>query len=218
MSTGSRDSVARLCVRVSAHQKPHVRRHCPRCATARDFASSGKFRVNAHRKTVDAWLIFRCTTCDYRWNLPIHERRQVKAVDPVELEALMRNDPALADRLAGNASSAASDVAIALALATPIGPETSVIAMEITVTSACAIRLDRLLASILGLRRNEIAALSDRAALCIAPPSQKALRRTAVDGQWIQLDLALCPADVAMRCRKHLAEGRLNIPAPDRLD
>src|SRR5882762_2086658 len=100
MSTVSSDSVAYVLVRVSSNQQPHVRRHCPRCAAERPFASSSKCRVNAQRKTIDAWLIFLCADCDYRWNLPIHERRPVGAIDPIELEALMRNDAALAGRYA----------------------------------------------------------------------------------------------------------------------
>jgi hypothetical protein len=206
MSPVSSDSVARVLVRVSSNQQPHLRRHCPRCAAERSFASSGKFRVNAQRKTIDAWLIFRCTDCDTRWNLPIHERRPVKAIDPIELEALMRNDAALAGRYAA-ANAASGDVDIAVRFATPMHPETQVIEITIAVAPSCIIRLDRLLASVLGLRRDEIEMLHDGAMLSITPSSRKVLRRSAIDGQTIRLDLAGCPDGLATR---------LNIPASDR--
>ena len=215
MSTAFGDSVARLLVRVSTRQQPHIRRHCPRCATERHFASSGKFRVNAQRKILDAWLIYLCTDCDYRWNLPIHERKPVKALDPIELEALMRNDAALAERHAAAACSVSSDVAIDLAFQTAITEETA--AIEMAITAAASIRLDRLLALVLGLRRAEIQNLHDGSMLSIVPPVRKALRRPASDGMTIHLDLAGCPSHLALRCRRHLAEA-LSTPAPDRPD
>ena len=214
MSTSSRDSVARLCVRITSDHQPTIRRHCPRCAAERHFASSGKFRVNAQKKTIDAWLIFLCTECDYRLNQPVHERRPLKSIDPVGLRALMRNDRALADRHAA-ASGATSEVAVALAFSTPADPETSTIEMTIAVAPSCCIRLDRLLSLILGLSRAELQRLCDEATVSIAPLSSKALRRPAIDGQTVRLDLADCPDDLARRCRGSLTEGRLNSPASD---
>jgi len=199
MSTVSSDSVARLLVRVSSNQQPHIQRHCPRCATERCFVSSGKFRVNAHRKTIDAWLIFRCAECDSRWNLPIHERRPVKAIDPAELEALMRNDPALAARYAAS-DSAAPDVAVNVTFVAPVRPETQAIEVTLIIAPSCRVRLDRLLARVLGLRRQEIEELLGDAMLLIVPGSPKALRRHAVHGQTVRLDLGGI---------------RLNIPASD---
>ena len=198
MSTASRDSVARLLVRVSSNQQPHLRRHCPRCATERRFASSGKFRVNAQKKSLDAWLIFLCTECDTRWNLPIHERRNVKAIDPTELDALMRNDASLAAHYAA-ASSSSSDVAVDFESATPITSEPSAIELTIAVGPSCWIRLDRLLARVLRLPREDIQLLANDTVLSITPQSKKALRRPATDGQQVRLDLAGCSTDLKLR-------------------
>jgi hypothetical protein len=211
MSTASGDAVARFLIRVSANEQPHLKRHCLRCATERRFVSSGKFRVNAQKKSLDAWLIFLCTACDYRWNLPIHERQSVNTIDPTELDALMRNDAAWAARYAA-AGSISSDVAVTLAGPVPLEPKTTTIEMAIAVTPACAIRLDRLLARVLGLQREETRRLSSTSLLTITPASQKALRRPAIDGQTIRIDLTGCSEEL----RTRLAAALLSIPAPDR--
>src|SRR5690348_3871439 len=49
---------------------PHIIRKCARC-NANRFASSDKFRVNAHKKIIDVWLIFKCVSCDYTLNVSI---------------------------------------------------------------------------------------------------------------------------------------------------
>ena len=215
MFTALDDLVARLLVRVSADQTPRIRRHCPRCAMDRDFTSSGKFRVNAQKKIIDSWLIFRCSDCDCRWNLPVHERRPVRTIDPDELAALMRNDGALADRYAAAASRASSNAAIAVFVLAPVHPDTRVIEMAIAVAASCSVRLDRLLALVLGLRRDAIQPLYDRAAITIRPVSAKPMRRSATDGQMIRLDLARCPNDLALRCRASLVERWLNTHVSD---
>jgi hypothetical protein len=219
MSTTSGDRVARLFVRVSLEHQPQVKRHCPRCAGERRFASSGKFRVNAQGKTIDVWLIFRCTDCDYRWNMPVHERRPVGSLDPVALEALMRNDAALAERYAVTAAgSASADLAVALSFLAAVTAETAAIEMRLAVAASCSVRLDRLLAVVLGLPREAIQKLHAGSLLSIAPPARKALRRAAGDGMTIRLDLAGCPEALAARCRQRLVAGRFSIPAPDRPD
>ena len=78
---------------------------CSRCGEAKPFRSSDKIRVNANGKRLDAWLIYRCTSCDNTWNRPVLERRHVGSVDPLVLTSLQANDPTLARRLAFDAES-----------------------------------------------------------------------------------------------------------------
>jgi hypothetical protein len=56
--------------------------------------------VNANGKRVDAWLIYKCTSCDNTWNRPVLERRHVSTIDPHLLASLQTNDPDLSRRLA----------------------------------------------------------------------------------------------------------------------
>ncbi|MEM1200849.1 MAG: DUF1062 domain-containing protein [Pseudomonadota bacterium] len=73
---------------------------CPGCGAARPFRSSGKFRLNANGKQLDAWLIYNCTSCGTTWNRPIFERRAVRTIDPARLQALQSNDPHHAQAIA----------------------------------------------------------------------------------------------------------------------
>ncbi|MDX3532302.1 DUF1062 domain-containing protein [Streptomyces sp. ID05-39B] len=77
---------------------PVVRRRCHACASER-FRANGKFRVNAHHKLIDAWLLVLCTTCGETAKLTVLERTNVRSVRPALLARLHDNDPVLAAEL-----------------------------------------------------------------------------------------------------------------------
>ncbi|MFJ8794609.1 DUF1062 domain-containing protein [Streptomyces sp. NPDC102462] len=77
---------------------PLVRRRCHACASER-FRANGKFRVNAHHKLIDAWLLALCTACGETTKLTVLERMNVRSVRPELLDRLHANDPALAAEL-----------------------------------------------------------------------------------------------------------------------
>jgi hypothetical protein len=77
---------------------PRVLRRCHTCASER-FRSSGKFRVNAHHKLIDAWLLALCTMCGETTKLTVLERMNVRSVRPELLDLLHDNDPGLAAEL-----------------------------------------------------------------------------------------------------------------------
>jgi hypothetical protein len=77
---------------------PTVVRDCVSCPSGR-FVASGKFRVNAHHKSLDAWLLVLCTTCGTTAKLTVLERTPVRAVPPRLLDQLHANDPALVAQL-----------------------------------------------------------------------------------------------------------------------
>ena len=81
---------------------PDVYRHCKKCGTKTAFASSGLFRVNAQRKSLDIWLIYNCRSCGTSWNAAIFSRISPQALDHHTLEQYMVNDPALAASWAAN--------------------------------------------------------------------------------------------------------------------
>jgi hypothetical protein len=74
---------------------PLVVRRCSACASER-FRANGKFRVNAHHKLIDAWLLVLCTVCGDTAKLTVLERTQVRSVRPELLDRMHDNDPALA--------------------------------------------------------------------------------------------------------------------------
>ena len=77
---------------------PLVRRRCHACASER-FRASGKFRVNANRKLIDAWLLALCTACGETAKLTLLERMNVRSVRPELLDRLHDNDPGLTAEL-----------------------------------------------------------------------------------------------------------------------
>jgi hypothetical protein len=77
---------------------PLVLRRCHACASDR-FRPNGRFRVNAHHKLLDAWLLALCTGCGETTKLTVLERAHVRSVRPELLDRLHDNDPALAAEL-----------------------------------------------------------------------------------------------------------------------
>ncbi|MGW7412944.1 DUF1062 domain-containing protein [Streptomyces sp. NPDC054863] len=77
---------------------PVVLRRCHRCASER-FRAHGKFRVNAHHKLIDAWLLALCTSCGDTTRITVLERVNVRSVRPEFLDLLHDNDLGLTGEL-----------------------------------------------------------------------------------------------------------------------
>lgn len=77
---------------------PLVRRRCHACASGL-FRASGKFRVNANHKRLDAWLLVHCTACGDTVKLTLFERMNVRSVSTDLLDRLHHNDLGLTAEL-----------------------------------------------------------------------------------------------------------------------
>ncbi|PSK66561.1 hypothetical protein B0E53_01440 [Micromonospora sp. MH33] len=77
---------------------PLVIRRCHACPSER-FRASGKFRVNANHKLLDAWLLVLCTGCGDTAKLTLLERTNVRSIRPELLGRLHDNDPGLTAEL-----------------------------------------------------------------------------------------------------------------------
>jgi hypothetical protein len=77
---------------------PLVLRRCHVCASER-FRASGKFRVNANHKLIDAWLLALCIACGETVKLTVFERMKVRSIQPELLDRLHDNDPGLTAEL-----------------------------------------------------------------------------------------------------------------------
>src|SRR5947208_4901739 len=77
---------------------PTVLRRCHACASE-SFRANGKFRVNAHHKLLDAWLLVLCTGCGDTAKLTVLDRMNVRSVRPELLDRMHVNDPDLAAEL-----------------------------------------------------------------------------------------------------------------------
>lgn len=79
-----------------------IAKRCPSCNVKRDFTPSGAFRVNSQKKMLDVWNIYKCTHCDYTWNISLFTRRYVSKIDRNLYHRLMTNDTATIQYFAFN--------------------------------------------------------------------------------------------------------------------
>lgn len=77
--------------------KPKVIRNCPKCGKKTHYLNTEKFRVNANKNLIDAWLIYQCSKCKSTWNLTLYERISPGDIDQKEYEKLLANDKELAE-------------------------------------------------------------------------------------------------------------------------
>lgn len=196
---------------VKSTTSPALLLPCSRCDRDRRFASSGKFRLNANGKKLDAWLVYRCEACGDSWNRPIFERRSRSGVEPALIEALHGNDPALAERIAFDLSGEGlrgvqTETAIARQALPPIPLEPGRLVIRIAAAAGSCGRADRLIARGLGLSRGEVEALASSCRLVVAGGGRKALSRPLYDGMSIAVDLA-GRADARAIARRAAGEG-----------
>lgn len=193
---------------ITPRTEPHPWLHCSRCRGPRGFRSSGRIRVNANGRRIDAWLVYRCVDCDGTWNRPIVERREVSTLDRHYLLALQANDAALVHALASDAAALkrwtdkvqeSDDVAVTRRVLEP-GSALPVVRLEIEchVPHPIALRTDRLLASELSLSRSAIQKMAKAAQIQTVPEGVD-LRRPPRDGLRLTIDAASIPRSVIDR-------------------
>lgn len=183
---------------VRACETVFVKRPCGRCNTLRPFCSTGKFRLNANGARLDAWLIYRCTTCGKRWNRALYERRPVASLSKDLITALQGNDADLANRVVREFSqkkrAETSGETGTFHLEKRIRSDPGAgcfsgngIAIAIGNPDGCRVRLDLVLARGLALSRKDVIGLAGAGVLRIPQASLKAFRRRL-------------PADIIVEC------------------
>ncbi|WP_428429806.1 DUF1062 domain-containing protein [Pararhizobium sp.] len=171
---------------------------CSGCGLQRPFQSSGKIRLNANGRKLDAWLIYKCLICDKTWNRPIFERKSVGYIDPTVLEALQSNDANWIRAETFNIEALRrKSQRIEEFSGFDIGKELlnqtcgwTVLDIQLNVPFAISMRLDRLLAGELQVSRSRLQALHDGGRLQTGPDAASALRRRIGNGTRISIDLA----------------------------
>ena len=171
---------------------------CSGCGASRPFQSSGKIRLNANGRRLDAWLIYKCLACDRTWNRPIFERRNVRDIDPAVLAALQSND---ADWIRAETFNLAAlrrksaridefpEVEVVKVLPQDVLDWTR-LTIELIVPLPVSTRLDRLLAAELKISRTRLQVLHEGGALRTNCGRADALRRRIRTGMQVTLDLA----------------------------
>jgi hypothetical protein len=148
---------------------PRPYRHCNTCGSTRPFHSSGKVRVNANGRRLDAWLIYKCDSCDRTWNRALLDRMPVTSISKADLDALHSSDPAWVRRrehdLAGlrrycDRVDTSPDVMVHRQPPTgPIPRPWATIDLMLIALGTTGQRLDRLLARELAVTRPDIQAM-----------------------------------------------------------
>lgn len=182
--------------RIASAAVPRVLLHCPRCERDRFFASSGRFRVNAQKKRLDAWLIYGCAVCGRTWNFPVFERRQVRDVDSRLLDRLHGNCAALAAERGSDLVALLRHVRAVEPVAVSVGKElidgagdAPLLRIVIACVGMQRLRLDRLLAAEL-VRSRSCIERWERKGVLVASPAQRFVR----DGQQVRVILGDLPA------------------------
>ncbi len=186
-------------IRTSTHiPRPILR--CSRCDAARPFASSGKFRLNANGKRLDAWLVYRCAACGDAWNRAVFERKRRSEVEAGMLEALQSNDAGLADEVARDvvglvrwttrfADDGKNALTIEKAIMDGLPASAERLAIVLSVPAAAAFRCDRVLAVGLGISRGRVAALAAEGRIAVDGAPRKPLSRALGDGALVTVAL-----------------------------
>lgn len=79
---------------------PLAVRYCKKCGKKSKYLCSGLFRVNAQRKYLDIWLIYKCSNCDTTWNSAVYSRINPQSLSPELLEQFHMNDSNLIEQYA----------------------------------------------------------------------------------------------------------------------
>jgi hypothetical protein len=183
---------SRVRWRVAALETPRVWRHCPGCNARRSFRSSDRFRVNAQQRRVDVWLVYRCESCACTWNCTVLARRSPSDIGG-DLVRFERNDVALAwrfafDRALLRRAGARADPDVAFRVdVVDGGAMQDACSVLIALAQPLEVRLDRVMATALGVGRAQLRRWVESGALHVEPDGRAALGHAARDGQRIVL-------------------------------
>ncbi|REC63946.1 hypothetical protein DRF65_04400 [Chryseobacterium pennae] len=80
---------------IKAKNTPLLKKKCNHCDSER-FHCSDKFRLNAQKKNIDIWLIYRCVKCHHRYNMTVFSRIRTESISKEIFNRLSANDTDLA--------------------------------------------------------------------------------------------------------------------------
>ena len=76
---------------VKVNNTPLLIKKCSHCDSDR-FYCSDKFRMNAQKKNIDVWLIYRCVKCNNTCNLTLLSRSKPDLIDKTLFHSFSMND------------------------------------------------------------------------------------------------------------------------------
>ncbi len=82
---------------------PPALKYCKKCGKKTTYTCSEQFRINAQKKSLDIWLIYKCSHCNDTWNAAVYSRISPKSLNMEILDGFHRNDRMLVERYATDA-------------------------------------------------------------------------------------------------------------------
>ncbi|WP_047980210.1 DUF1062 domain-containing protein [Ornithinibacillus contaminans] len=182
---------------IIAQETPNVIRNCKNCKQSTEHYCSDKFRVNANQKIVDIWLIYKCIHCEGTWNYPILSRVHVNRIDPIQHQKFMNNDKETIwhhafqmKKLRKLCDAVNRDISYVVRKESPESASN-----EVTIRICCkydvGLRIDKLLAEILGISRSKVNAMA-KAEIFLLPPAVTMKDKVSdellitVRGNWVE--------------------------------
>ncbi|WP_312509784.1 DUF1062 domain-containing protein [Chryseobacterium culicis] len=80
---------------VKAKNTPLLKKKCSHCNTDR-FQCSDKFRLNAQKKNIDIWLIYRCVKCSNTYNMTVFSRIRTESISKELFSQFSENNTQIA--------------------------------------------------------------------------------------------------------------------------
>ncbi|MCP1299156.1 DUF1062 domain-containing protein [Chryseobacterium sp. S0630] len=80
---------------VKAKNTPLLKKKCNQCSSDR-FQCSDKFRLNAQKKNIDIWLIYRCVKCNNTYNMTVFSRIRTESISREIFNKFSENNTELA--------------------------------------------------------------------------------------------------------------------------
>lgn len=95
-----RQKITTVIWNIQYYTPPSVLRYCKKCGKKSEYICSEEFRVNANKKALDIWLVYKCARCNTTWNSTICSRISPRKLGPDLLERFYNNDRDLYMRFA----------------------------------------------------------------------------------------------------------------------
>ncbi|UKB77815.1 DUF1062 domain-containing protein [Chryseobacterium sp. MEBOG07] len=80
---------------VQAKNTPLLKKKCSHCNSER-FYCSDKFRLNAQKKNIDIWLIYRCVKCNNTYNMTVFSRIRTESINKEIFNKFSENNTEIA--------------------------------------------------------------------------------------------------------------------------
>jgi hypothetical protein len=173
-----------------------ITKRCPSCEIKKLFIPAGTFRVNAQKKTLDVWSIYKCEKCHYTWNIDIYARINTQKLEPELHQRFLHNDLEEVRRYA-------YDFALLKRNNAELGPTPAYeihgpspyslghieqLTISIDFEQAIPVRLINILTRKLCLSRNQVVRLLEEGVLRDLSPSD--LNRKIKQSKTLRMDLA----------------------------